>query len=77
MLLRNVISKVSRRVTIAVLFSWWLGCVSAPALAQILSPAEESGQSMLHEAMLGIMSAQANVAAVPMQKPCSPRSFEL
>jgi hypothetical protein len=70
MLPRNVIVKVLRRVTIAVLFCWSLGCVSAPALAQSLPLAGDSRQSMLREAMLGVLPAQANVAAARARKQC-------
>ena len=69
MLQRNVIVKASRSVTIPVLVCWF-GCGSDRVLAQNLPRAEDSRQSMLREAMLGILSSQANVDSARAQKEC-------
>jgi hypothetical protein len=58
MLQRNVLVKALRRVTIAVLICWSIGCGSDPALAKILPPAGDSRKGMLREAMLGVLPPQ-------------------
>jgi hypothetical protein len=67
---RNIIVRALRYIPGAVLVCWWLGCGSDRVLAQILPPAENSGPSMLHEAMLGLLPAQANVADARAQREC-------
>jgi hypothetical protein len=70
MLRRNVMVGVFRCVTIAVLVCLWLGHGSDRVHAQSLPPAEDSRQSMLREAMLGILPSQANVDSARAQKEC-------
>jgi len=70
MLQRNVLARASRSVTIPALVCCWLGCGSDRVLTQNLPPAEDSRQSMLREAMLGILSSQANVDSARAQKEC-------
>jgi hypothetical protein len=67
---RHVMVGVFRCVMIAVLVWWWLGYGGDSVHAQSLPPAEDSRQSMLREAMLGILPSQANVDSARAQKEC-------
>jgi len=58
MLRRNTIVGVFRGVMMAVLVCWWLGYGGDRVHAQSLPPAEDSRQSVLREAMLGILSSR-------------------
>src|SRR5690348_897558 len=67
---QNVIVTALRCIPSAVFVCWWLGGGNDRVLAQIPSPAENSRPSMLQETMLGVLPAQANVAAARAQREC-------
>ncbi|HEV8415730.1 MAG TPA: hypothetical protein VGQ49_19220 [Bryobacteraceae bacterium] len=63
-------SRVFRRIAIAVLVCWWLGCGSGRMPAQSLHSSADSRRSTLRQAMLDILPSQANIPAVRAQKEC-------
>src|ERR1700720_549667 len=67
---RNLMAGVLRVGTIAILVCWWLGYGGDRVRAQGLPPPEDSRQSMLREAMLGVLPSHAGVASARAQKQC-------
>jgi hypothetical protein len=65
---RNATVRPFRPAVIAVLVCLYLGYENGRVFAQILPPADDSG--LLHEAILGVLPAQANVPAARAQKEC-------